>query len=86
VSHSCPTRTYPFSSAEGLALAAKIKEAGGPVIDPTATSGNAEHEGVSLRYVILADTISVTVTDKPFVYPCSSIFDKLDSYFGTVIS
>lgn len=76
------TFSYPCPDPE--ALAAKVKAAGGPSIDPTQTSGELPpHEGVVLDYDFDAGakTITFTVKSKPFFVPIGSIKSALDEFF-----
>lgn len=77
------TFSYPCPDPE--ALAAKVKAAGGPEIDPSQTTGELPpHDGVTLNYDIdtNAKTITFGVVKKPFLVPLSSIKHALDEFFA----
>jgi hypothetical protein len=65
-----------------VAIAAKVKAAGGPALDPTQTAGMASADGVTLSWHILGGQILVTVVQKPWMIAYSVIWNHVDAIFG----
>jgi hypothetical protein len=78
---SCLSRTYPLNAAQAVAICQKIETLSGLVIDPTKTSGETHTHGCDITYVITGDAITFSFPSKPFLMPCSVIFDHLDTLF-----
>jgi len=78
---SCPNRTYPLNAGEAAAICQKIATEAGIQIDPTQPTGSAETHGVQLTWVITGNAITVSIPSKPWIIPCSQIFDELDKLF-----
>jgi hypothetical protein len=75
--------TFSYPCPDPVALAAKVKAAGGPTLDPTVMSDDLPPEhGVHLSYVIDAGTITIAVQSKPFYVPMGQIKDALDGFFA----
>lgn len=72
-------RTYPLS--DPAAIAARVKAAGGPAIDPSQTSGEASADGVTLSWSIHQDNILVTIIRKPWMIAYSAIWSHVDAVF-----
>ena len=70
-------RTYPLVDRDGLA--AKVKAAGGPAIDPTHSLGKATADGVTIGWNTTGNQILVTILDKPWVVPYSAIWSHIDA-------
>jgi hypothetical protein len=64
------------------AIAAKVKAAGGPALDPTQGSGQASADGVTLSWSISQGNILVTIIRKPWVIAYSAIWSHVDSVLG----
>jgi hypothetical protein len=73
-------RTYPLS--DPAAVAAKVKAAGGPAIDPTQPTGRASADGVTIGWSISKGQILITIISKPWIAPYSSIWSHIDSVLG----
>jgi hypothetical protein len=74
------TKTYSITTPEEMA--AKVKAAGGPEIDPTKPEGQVSADGVTLGYMISARSVAVTLLKKPFYVPEATIWGHLDAFFG----
>jgi hypothetical protein len=74
-------RTYPL--VDPAALAAKVKAAGGPAIDPTQPSGKATAEGVTVDWLIAKDQIMITIVNKPWIAPYAAIWSHIDAVLGS---
>ncbi len=68
-----------YSLSDPVAVAAKVKAAGGPALDPTQATGEASAEGVTLRWSIGQGQILVTILRKPWIIPYSAIWSHVDS-------
>lgn len=79
---SCPSRTFPFSVAEAGSICQKLATEAGVHIDPTQTSGSTETHGVQINWLIQGDAITISIPSKPWIIPCSQIFDELDKLFS----
>lgn len=65
-----------------VAVAAKVKAAGGPVLDPTQAAGQASADGVILSWSILQGKILVTILQKPWMIPYGTIWGHVDAVLG----
>jgi hypothetical protein len=65
-----------------VAVAAKVKAAGGPALDPTQATGQASADGVTLSWSILRGQILVTIVQKPWMIAYSVIWNHVDAVFG----
>jgi hypothetical protein len=72
------TKTYPFSPQEASAIAQRIRQAGGPVIDPTKPTGEAVTHNVHLAWQITANQIAFSIENKPWYISEAVIWDQLD--------
>jgi hypothetical protein len=70
-------KTYPFS--DPAAIAAKVKAAGGPALDPTEAMGQASAEGVTLSWKISQGQILITILRKPWMIAYSAIWNHVDA-------
>lgn len=59
------------------ALAARIRAAGGPQIDPSETTGEAEADGVTLRWSVSGNQITVTIVHHPWIISESTIWSHI---------
>lgn len=73
-------RTYRISDA--AAIAAKVKAAGGPALDPTQVSGKASADGVTIGWNLCGSQIVVTILQKPWVVPYGAIWSHVDAVMG----
>jgi hypothetical protein len=73
-------KTYPLS--DPAAIAAKVKAAGGPALDPTQVSGQASADGVTLSWSISESQIQVTIIRKPWIIAYSAIWSHVDAVLG----
>lgn len=78
------SRTYPLS--DPAAIAAKVKAAGGPAIDPTQAAGQASADGVTIEWSVANGEIVVTVLSKPWIVTYSTIWSHIDGVLGVVSS
>lgn len=67
---------------DSVAVAAKVKAAGGPAVDPTQATGEANADGVTLSWSILGGQILVTIVQKPWMIPYSTIWNRVDAVLG----
>jgi hypothetical protein len=70
-----------YAMSDPVAVAAKLKAAGGPAVDPTQTAGMATADGVTLSWHILGGQIFVTIVQKPWMIGYSTIWNHVDSIF-----
>ena len=68
--------------SDPAAITAKVKAAGGPVIDPTKATGRAVADGVTIEWSIQEGEIVITILSKPWIAPYSSIWSHIDSVLG----
>jgi hypothetical protein len=73
-------KTYVLS--DPAAIAAKVKAAGGPALDPTEPTGQASADGVMLGWSINQGQILVTIIRKPWMMPYSAIWSHVDAVLG----
>jgi hypothetical protein len=73
-------KTYALS--DPAAIAAKVKAAGGPALDPTQATGQASAEGVTLSWSIHQGQILVTIIQKPWIVPYSAVWSHVDAVLG----
>ncbi len=71
-----------YSLTDPAAVAAKVKAAGGPALDPTQTSGQASADGVTLSWSIWQGQILVTILRKPWMITDSAIWSHVDAVLG----
>jgi hypothetical protein len=64
------------------AIAAKVKAAGGPSLDPSQATGQASAEGVTLSWSIRQGQILVTITQKPWMITYGTIWSHVDAILG----
>jgi hypothetical protein len=64
------------------ALAAKVKAAGGPQLDPTLPTGEVSGDGVTIGWEITDTRISITVLSKPWFVPWGVLWGKIDALFA----
>lgn len=80
------SQSKTYSLTDPASIAAKIKAAGGPVIDPTQPTGEASAEGVTLGWLIAGEipnqTITVTILSKPWIVPYNTVWTHIDSVLG----
>ncbi len=73
-------RTYTLT--DPAAVAAKVKAAGGPAVDPTQVTGRASADGVTLSWSIGEGQILVTIVQKPWMISYSAIWSHVDAVFA----
>jgi hypothetical protein len=73
-------KTYQLS--DPAAVAAKVKAAGGPALDPTQAKGQASAEGVTLSWSISQGQILITIIRKPWMIAYSAIWSRVDAVLG----
>ena len=73
-------RTY--SIADPAAIAAKVKAAGGPALDPTQAEGLASADGVTIGWSMGPGQIVVTIISKPWVVPYSAVWSHVEAVLG----
>jgi hypothetical protein len=73
-------KTYRLS--DPAAIAAKVKAAGGPALDPTEAMGQASADGVTLSWSINQGQILITIIRKPWVIAYSAIWSHVDAILG----
>jgi hypothetical protein len=73
-------RTYPIS--DSVAIAAKVKAAGGPAIDPAQPTGQTSADGVTIGWSIENGQILITIISKPWIVPYSTIWSHIDTILG----
>jgi hypothetical protein len=71
-----------YALPDPAAIAAKVKAAGGPAVDPTQSSGEASADGVTLGWSISQGQILVTIVRKPWMVPYSAIWSHVDAVLG----
>lgn len=74
------SKTYPLP--DPTAIAAKVAALGGPVIDPTQTTGTATAEGVTLLWSVTDGEIAITIEKKPFWMQEGWIWNHVDQVFA----
>jgi hypothetical protein len=74
------SRTYALS--DPAAVAAKVKAAGGPALNPTQTTGQASADGVTISWSIGQGQILVTIVGKPWIVPYRAIWSHIDAVLG----
>jgi hypothetical protein len=72
-----------YSLSDPAAVAAKVKAAGGPALDPTQATGRASVDGVTIGWSVSAGNILVTIISKPWVVPYSAIWSHIDTMLGS---
>jgi len=70
-------KTYPL--ADPAAIAAKVKAAGGPALDPLQATGQASADGVTLSWSISQGRILITIIRKPWMIAYSAIWSHVDA-------
>jgi hypothetical protein len=65
--------------ADPAALAAKVKAAGGPQLDPSQPTGEASADGVTLGWEITDTRINITILSKPWFMPYGVLWGKIDA-------
>lgn len=70
-------KTYRLS--DPAAIAAKVRAAGGPALDPTQASGQATADGVTLSWSIGKGQILVTIIRKPWMIAYGAIWSHVDA-------
>jgi hypothetical protein len=73
-------KTYLLS--DPAAVAAKVKAAGGPALDPTQATGEASADGVTLSWSISQGKILITIIRKPWMIAYSAIWSHVDAALG----
>ena len=73
-------KTYPL--LDPAAIAAKVKAAGGPALDPTQATGQASADGVTLSWSISQGQILITIIRKPWMITYSAIWSHVDAVLG----
>jgi hypothetical protein len=73
-------RTYLI--ADPAAVAAKVKAAGGPAVDPTQATGKASADGVTIGWSMSGGQITITILQKPWMVPYSAIWSHVDAVLG----
>jgi hypothetical protein len=68
--------------SDPAAIAAKVKAAGGPPIDPTKATGKATADGVTIGWSTREGEIVITVIRKPWIASYSSIWSHIGSVLG----
>jgi hypothetical protein len=71
-----------YSLSDPAAIAAKVKAAGGPALDPTQAVGQASADGVTIGWSVSPGKILVTIISKPWVAPYSAIWSHIDAVLG----
>jgi hypothetical protein len=64
------------------AIAAKVKAAGGPALDPTQGKGQASADGVTLSWSVNQGQILITILRKPWMIAYSAIWSHVDAVLG----
>jgi hypothetical protein len=77
------SQSKTYLMADPAAIAAKVKAAGGPQLDPTQPTGEASAEGVTIGWSIANNVITITVIDKPWIVSYGTIWSHVDSLFAT---
>lgn len=75
------SKVYPLT--DPVALAAKIKAAGGPAINPTQESGTATADGVTIEWGCGDGKVLLTILKKPFFISYATIWSHVDAVFGS---
>jgi hypothetical protein len=63
-------------------IAAKVKAAGGPALDPTEAMGQASADGVTLSWSISQGKILITIIRKPWMIAYSAVWSHVDAVLG----
>jgi len=78
------SKTYPMPPP--AVLVAKIASMGGPKLDPSQTVGKAIDCGVELGWSIDYDSapaqIAITILNKPWLIPASTVWSHVDELFA----
>jgi hypothetical protein len=70
------TKDYPVTPAD----IARIKDAASTEgIDLSRATGTINKDGVTASYILLVDTLSVTLLSKPFFLSTDTFFEKLEA-------
>ena len=73
-------KTYLLT--DPAAVAAKVKAAGGPALDPTQAMGQASADGVTLGWSISQGQVLITIIRKPWMIAYSAIWSHVDAILG----
>ena len=76
------SETRHYSIPDPAAVAAKVKAAGGPVIDLTQPSGRATADGVTLSWTLGAGEVAVEIVSKPWIATYGAIWSHVESVLG----
>lgn len=71
-----------YRMADPAAIAAKVKAAGGPALDPTQSAGQASADGVTLSWSISQGQILITIIRKPWMIAYGAIWSHVDAVLG----
>ena len=74
-------QTRSFALISPAALAAKVKAAGGPQLDPTQPEGTASADGVTVAWKISPNRIDITVTEKPWIVSWDTVWAHVQNLF-----
>jgi hypothetical protein len=75
-----------YLMTDPAAVAAKVKSAGGPAIDPTQPTGTATADGVTIGWSVAAMQLTVTIIKKPFFVPYNDVWGHIASVLGDPIA
>ncbi|MGA7156010.1 MAG: hypothetical protein WBY53_04145 [Acidobacteriaceae bacterium] len=73
-------KTYAIS--DPAAVAAKVKAAGGPALDPTQAKGRASADGVTVGWSMCSGELTITILQKPWMVPYDAIWSHIDAVLG----
>ena len=71
-----------YVMADPVELAARVRAAGGPAVDPTQGAGEASANGVTLSWKTLQGQILITIVAKPWMVSYSFIWSHVDEVLG----
>ena len=71
-----------YALPDPAAIAAKVKAAGGPLFDPTQSTGQASADGVTLGWSISQGQVLITIIRKPWMIAYSAIWSHVDAILG----
>jgi hypothetical protein len=74
-------QTRNFALVSPTDLAAKVKAAGGPQLDPTQPTGTATADGVTVTWEVSPNRIAITVTEKPWIVSWDTIWAHVQKLF-----
>lgn len=83
---ACPSLTYENVTADKWAKIKAEVEAEMPSLAPMPDTGSGVHDNVTLEWVYVAGTLTLTCTDSPFWLSCSMINGEIDGLIKPLLA